>query len=209
MTTMETRLVETSVHGRYLLRSGPPERLLIGFHGYAESAAVHMAELEKIPGAGDWTLVAVQALHPFYVRSTQEVVASWMTRLDREHAIADNIAYVRRVVAELPEPRTLVFAGFSQGGAMAYRAAVSIPCAGLIVLAGDIPPDVDDASKLPPLLIGRGVQDDLWYPPEKLGRNLRFLGSKPDVTTCVFDGGHGWSDEFGRAAGDFLASLIA
>jgi dienelactone hydrolase len=201
---METRLVETSVHGRYLLRGGPPERLLIGFHGYAETADVHMADLEKIPGAEEWTLVAVQALHPFYLRSTQEVVASWMTRVDRGHAIADNIAYVQRVVADLPETRTLVFVGFSQGGAMAYRAAVFIRCAGLIVLAGDIPPDVDDASKLPPLLIGRGVQDDLWYPAEKLEKNLRFLGSKPDVTTCVFDGGHEWSAEFRRAASVFL-----
>ena len=48
-----------------------------------------------------------------------------MTRQDREAAIADNIDYVDRVVAATrtaAEP--LVFAGFSQGVAMAFRAAV-------------------------------------------------------------------------------------
>lgn len=203
----EIRLVETTVHGRYLLRKGPPERLIVGFHGYAETADAHLAELEKIDGIGEWSVAAVQALHPFYVRSTQQVVASWMTRLDREQAIQDNIAYVRRVIAELPAAKTLVFLGFSQGAAMAYRAAAVIPCSGLIVLGGDIPPDVDDASKLPRLLLSKGTQDE-WYTAKKLEKDLRFLAGKQDVTTCVFDGGHEWSDEFQHAAGTFLANLV-
>ncbi len=205
---IETRLVETSVHGRYLLRSGPAERLLVGFHGYAENAEMHLLKLEEIPGMGEWTVAAVQALHPFYLRSTQAVVASWMTRVDREHTIADNIAYVRRVVAELPRPRTLVFEGFSQGAAMAYRAAVSIPCAGLVVLGGNIPPEIDDLSKLPRLLVGRGDRDE-WYTPDKFERDKKFLSSKADLVTCFFDGGHEWSDAFRAAAGKFLAHLAA
>ena len=43
--------------------------------------------------------IAVQALHSFYVPKTGEVVASWMTKLNRDEAIADNLEYVRRVVA--------------------------------------------------------------------------------------------------------------
>lgn len=203
----EIRLVETSVHGRFLFRNGPRERLIVGFHGYAETADAHLAELEKIDGIGEWSVAAVQALHPFYVRSTQQVVASWMTRLDRVEAIQDNIAYVRRVIAELPAAKTLVFLGFSQGAAMAYRAAAAIPCSGLIVLGGDIPPDVDDASKLPRLLLSKGTQDE-WYTAEKLEKDLRFLAGKRDVTTCVFDGGHGWSDAFRNGAAEFLACLV-
>jgi predicted esterase len=157
---IETRIVETPVHGRTLFRAGAQERLLVGFHGYAETADVHLAQLELIPGAGQWSVAAVQALHPFYVRSTQEVVASWMTRVDREHAIADNIEYVRRVVASLPPARTVVFAGFSQGASMAWRAAAALHCSGVLVLGGDVPPDISLEAKLPPALIGRGLEDD-------------------------------------------------
>src|ERR1700674_3130677 len=105
---VEARTLPATVHGRYLVRHGPPERLLVGFHGYAENAERHMIELERIPGVERCTLVAVQALHPFYLTRTQEIVASWMTRQDRELAIADNKAYVRGVVSALPHPPTLV-----------------------------------------------------------------------------------------------------
>jgi len=72
-------------------------------------------------------LVSVQALHRFYSRGHEKVVASWMTRQDREQAIADNLGYVNRVInallADAPEV-PVIFVGFSQGVAMAYRAAV-------------------------------------------------------------------------------------
>ena len=59
---MNTYHVATNVHGRFLHESRDPARLLVGFHGYAETAEMHMAELQKIPGAGEWSLAAVQAL---------------------------------------------------------------------------------------------------------------------------------------------------
>src|SRR5437764_13531694 len=134
--------IPATVHGHFLVRAGPPERLLIGFHGYAETAAIHLNELLQISGTDRWTVAAVQALHPFYSGRTQQVVANWMTRFDREQAIADNIAYVRSVLGRFPEAKTIVFAGFSQGTAMAYRAASDFDrAAGLIALAGDVPPD--------------------------------------------------------------------
>src|ERR1700693_4483503 len=109
--TIETCSIAATVHGRYLVRSGPPERLLVGFHGYAENAERHIAELTRIPGVEKWTVAAIQALHPFYLPRTQEIVASWMTRQERELAIADNKAYVRSVVNALPRTRKLVFLG--------------------------------------------------------------------------------------------------
>ncbi len=80
----QTHTIAATVHGRFLVREGPPDRLLAGFHGYAETAEKHLNELLKIPGVDDWTIAAVQALHPFYAGRTQEVVASWMTPLDRQ-----------------------------------------------------------------------------------------------------------------------------
>ena len=187
------------MHGRFLVRPGPPERLLIGFHGYAEAAEIHMDELLKIRGVENWTVAAIQALHPFYTGRSERIVASWMTKLDREQTIADNKAYVRSIIESFHEPRTVVFLGFSQGGAMAYRAASDFGrAAGLIVLAADLPPDV--TTNIPPVLIGRGSRDD-WYTDEKLKKDLKYL---PDAEVCLFDGAHEWTDQFREAAARFL-----
>jgi predicted esterase len=201
---IETRTIAATVHGRYLVRSGPPERLLVGFHGYAENAERHIAELIRIPGVEKWTVAAVQALHPFYQARTQEIAASWMTRQDRELAIVDNKAYVRNVVSALPHPRTLVFLGFSQGTAMAYRAAADQHSAAVIVFGGDVPPDV--TAGIPQVLIGRGTRDD-WYTQEKFEKDLKFLKTVTNVTPCLFDGAHEWTDEFRAAAAEFLQRL--
>jgi predicted esterase len=209
--------IEARTHGRYLVgvprasdaSRGGPWPLLVGFHGYMEAAGDHLKALQAIPGTGEWLLVAVQALHPFYSRKDR-VVASWMTRDDRELAIADNVDYVGRVLARVradyPASQTLVFSGFSQGGAMAYRAAVSYPSNGLIVLAADVPPDVVERPSvpLPPLLIGRGSKDD-WYTEAKVAADratLTRIGARFEV--CAFDGGHEWTDAFRAAAAAFL-----
>lgn len=211
--TLISRALPATVHGHYWARparegSGPAP-LLVGFHGYGEEGEGFLGSLEGIPGVSAWHLASVQGLHPFYTRDGR-VVAGWMTRFDREHAIADNTAYARAVVAalreELPTSPALVFAGFSQGVAMAYRAAAAMPCSGIVSLAGDVPPEVDPAN-LPPVLAGRG-RDDEWYDDAKLAQDLRRLeAAGVAVETCVFDGGHEWTAEFYRAAGRFLGRL--
>jgi predicted esterase len=206
------RTVEARVHGRYLVRvprMAGPWPALISFHGYGEDAATNLAVLERIPHIDGWLLVAVQALHPFYTKN-ERIVASWMTRQDRDLAIADNIAYVGSVVTavahEFQVASSIVFAGFSQGVAMAYRAAANIPSAGVIALAGDVPPDVTRG--LPEVLIGRGTADS-WYTAEKAATDVaRLTGLAQRVETCVFEGGHEWADEFAAAAGAFLNRLL-
>jgi predicted esterase len=204
---MSEHVVATVTHGRYLLREGSGG-LLVGFHGYGENAERHLAELKRLQGTEQWTLAAVQALHPFYNQKTGEVLASWMTSQNREHAIADNLAYVDNVLKTLTAIRPLVFLGFSQGAAMAYRAAAAFPCDGLIVHGGDVPPDVSAQANvhLPPVLLGRG-SDDAWFTAEKLEKDLSFLKRVTRVTTSLFDGGHEWTDAFREAAGTFLATL--
>jgi predicted esterase len=205
---------EARAHGRCLveLPDGPgPHPLLVGFHGYGENAERHLDALRTIPGTEGWARCAVQGLHRFYNTKTGEVVAGWMTKQDRELAIADNIAYVGGVVAaarrELPVSGTLVYFGYSQGVAMAYRAAAAGPAAaGLVALAGDVPPDVAEGglASLPPALIARG-RDDEWYSQEKMGADVeRLRGGGVVVETLVYDGGHEWSDAFRAAAAEFL-----
>ena len=200
--------VATTVHGRFLYEARDPSRLLVGFHGYAENATIHMAELRQIPGAENWSLAAVQALHPFYSRN-EGIGACWMTAQDRELHIPDNIDYVRRAVGSLPRPEKLVFLGFSQGVAMTFRAAADFAwrCHGVIALGGDVPPDVaQDHVHLPPVLLARGNRDE-WYSEEKFKEDLKFLKRATDVTTLEMDAAHEWTPEFREAAGKFLARI--
>lgn len=205
---MLTATIAATVHGRYIFDDRSAERLLVGFHGYGEAAEASFGQLATIRGVERWSVLAIQALHPFYTR-TGEVVANWMTRQDRELAIADNIEYVRRVIEAVGGARrVLVFSGFSQGAAMAARAAAHIRCAGLIMLGGEVPPDVRrDDVVLPPVLLARGSRDD-WYNEEKHQNDLRFLEPRTRVTRCAFEGGHEWSDAFREAAATFLDSYL-
>lgn len=203
---MHIHTIPTQTHGRYVVRDGPPERLLLGFHGYAQNAEVHMADLEPIPGIGEWTVVAVQALNRFYAGRSIETAACWMTRQDRELAIADNINYVRAVAAAFPAARTIIVEGFSQGAAMAYRAAANLDrVAAAIILGGDCPPDVD--GPLPPILIGRG-EDDEWYTDEKFKNDLNFLAGRARIETAVVKGRHEFTDALRSAAGEFLSRAL-
>lgn len=214
-----THTIATTIHGRYLLavpENPGPHPLLVGFHGYGENAEVHLEALRSIPGAASWALCAVQALHRFYDRKTEEVVGCWMTKQDRGLAIADNVAYVRGVIEAIRlEPwagESLVYAGFSQGVAMAYRAAAfaGIPSQGLIALGGDLPADVLEAGMkgFPNLFMGTGSEDP-WYTPSRLAEDqakLETLGLKPN--TLVFKGGHEWTEAFRIRAGAFLGGAL-
>lgn len=212
------RTVAAITHGRFLTDApAQPEGspLLVGFHGYGETADRHLAELRRLPGAGRFTLCAVQALHPFYHR-TGEVIASWMTRLDREQAIADNVRYVASVVAqvkrEVPVGEQLVFLGFSQGAAMAYRAAAGsgFHCQALVALGGDVPPELTqrDLTRFPPVLLARGSSEE-WYDAAKMAHDVDLLRAKGvDVRPVVFAGGHEWTDEFRTVVGEFLAETL-
>jgi predicted esterase len=214
-TTPQLRTIDTVVHGRYLVRppaTSAPWPALFSFHGYGEDAATNLAAVESLPDLDHWLIVAVQALHPFYTKKEQ-VVASWMTRQDRELAIDDNIRYVQRVVDAVTREFAsagIVFAGFSQGVAMAYRAAAHISAAGVIALAGDVPPDIaqrPERSVLPHVLLGRGTADE-WYTEYKMAADVERLKTlATSVETCVFQGGHEWTGSFGREAGGFLARL--
>ncbi|MCZ6508849.1 MAG: phospholipase [Acidobacteria bacterium] len=211
--------VEASVTGRYLLRAATETAaapLLVGFHGYGEDAESILQALMEIPGNRAWHVVSIQALNQFYNRRNGQVVACWMTKQDRQLAIEANLAYVDRTLSALAErleissPR--VYAGFSQGTAMAYRAAAAAgsDCHGVIALAGDVPPELAAAPAWgrPAVLIGRGTEDD-WYNEGKWQNDERLLESLGStVETCLFEGGHEWTGDFQRRAGDFLARLL-
>jgi predicted esterase len=216
---MIERAIATGTHGRYLIEppaAAGPAPVLIGFHGYAESAGVQLERMRRIPGADRWRLVSIQGLHRFYQRRANDVVASWMTRQDRELAIGDNLAYVAAILdaldREYPGAPHLVFSGFSQGVAMTFRAAVatSRPVDGVIAVGGDVPPEIDAAglARVRQALVCHGACDEFYTPPvfERDLRRLREAGVT--VRPLAFDGGHEWSDEVVQAASIFLRERL-
>jgi len=214
---MRTISISTPTHGRVLIKDGvgaAHRRVLVGFHGYAQSADDMLAELELIPGSEQWTLVSIQALHRFYARRMEKVVASWMTRQDRDDAIVDNVAYVDRALDTALQgigSAPMVFVGFSQGVAMAYRAAVlgRHRPQSIIAIGGDVPPEVKTAAseKFPPVLIAAGMQDEL-YTASHLETDSAFLRAHGvAVDMFRYSGGHEWTVDLRRRIQDVLAGL--
>ena len=202
--------VAATTHGRVLVRHAAGARgIVVGFHGYLENAAIQMARLAAIPGAARWTLVSVQALHRVYRGRTKDVVASWMTRQDRESAIADNINYVAAAVDLIAPAHELpvFYAGFSQGGQMAFRAGVrSGSAAGIISVGSDVPPELlaDTTVTFPPVLLARGAGDE-WYTAAKHDTDIAELRTRGvEVTPLVCAGGHEWTDELSSSLATWL-----
>jgi predicted esterase len=209
---VRTLLVPATTHGRVLVRNAAGARgVLVGFHGYMEDAEAQMSRLASVPGIDQWTLVSIQGLHRFYKGRTEAVVSSWMVRQDRETLIADNIAYVDAALAAIGPPAgtPIVFSGFSQGVAMAFRAAIRgrLRSAGIIAVGGDVPPELlaDPGARFPPVLLMRGSRDD-WYTADRMRSDVEALTAHDvRVEAKVCDGGHEWTQETSDAAGPFLA----
>ena len=214
---MSIILIETPTHGRVIVRQSTAASkagLLIGFHGYAETAEIQIERLAALPGADAWTLLSVQGLHCFYRGRSEQVVSSWMTRQDRDAAIADNVRYVDAAIAAVRATGSndpIVYAGFSQGVAMAFRSAVlgRWPCAGVVAVGGDVPPELleDRSLGFPTVLMLRGTRDE-WYTQARFESDVESLTARARrIESVVFDGGHEWSTAASESAGTFLSSV--
>jgi predicted esterase len=207
--------IETTAHGRYLVASAEaasPGLAIVGFHGYGENAETQMKRLQSIPGSAQCLLISIQGLHRFYRSGGNEVVASWMTRQDRELAIADNISYVGKVIefvlaGRQPKP-PLLFAGFSQGVSMAFRAAVAstILPAAVVGVGGDVPPEIQPEAlgRLSGAMLCSGLNDP-YYSKEKLRDDeARLTGAGVATRVFEFDGGHVWPPELDEILPRFI-----
>jgi predicted esterase len=206
--------IPVTTHGRVLIDEGVsagPVRLLVGCHGYAQSADEMMELLRSIPAGPSWTRVAIQALHRFYRGRTEITVASWMTRQNRDLLIADNVAYLDAAMREVAAGRAierLVFCGFSQGVAMAFRGGLlgARKADAVLALGGDVPPELlaDPAVIFPRVLLARGTRDE-WYTDGKLRDDVASLQQRgARVETVTFDGGHEWHGDFATHAARVL-----
>jgi len=190
-------------------------------HGYGQLAASFIQYFGDLDD-GTRRIIAPEALNRFYLvtvdsapASERPVGATWMTREDREHEIADYVAYLDALHGTLVNARSLapkvVVIGFSQGAATAARWAErgTARIDHLVLWGGTVPPETEFTDGSNPL---RGVpvtlvvgSRDQYMTPEVIARErLRFDNGGVPFRFIGFEGGHVVS----RAAIRQLVSLL-
>jgi predicted esterase len=177
-------------------------------HGYRQLARRFLRRFETLAD-GTRRVVAPEALSRFYTDpqrgrhgATSAVGATWMTREDRDHEIADYVGYLDTLADEMSadsgsEARVTVL-GFSQGVATACRWVTRgrIRPRRLILWGDFLPPDLDRGRARATLsdtewITVRGAQDPALHDPaleEAEAERLRSAGLL--VRPVVYEGGH-------------------
>lgn len=187
-------------------------------HGHGQLAKKFVTYFADLAD-GSRLIVAPEALNRYYLvpadsapAAERPVGATWMTREDRDHEIADYVGYLDALHAEIatrvPEPVRIVVVGFSQGAATAARWAArgTARLDHLVLWGGALPPEIDlalgsAALRRVPLTLVVGTRDQ-YITAEVLAREKERLDLAGFPYQMVrFDGGHAVS----RAA---LARLL-
>ncbi|MDX1479958.1 MAG: hypothetical protein R3301_19755 [Saprospiraceae bacterium] len=145
----------------------------LALHGYGQLARNLAGKFDHLASDKHY-VVAPEGLSRFYWEGVRgQVVASWMTSLDRLDEIADQITYLDRIagIAGISRSATArrIVLGFSQGCATAWRWLVNSqpPVDTLIMWSGWLPEDIDYQAHLPYLrgirLVGVHGNNDPYY----------------------------------------------
>lgn len=192
--------------------SAPP--LLIALHGYGQKCKGFARSLASIREQGI-LLAAPQGPHQIYMQlDPKKVGCNWLTIYEKENSIRDFIGYMARLITQLQERESfdhnrIYVLGFSQGGAMAYRLAVSgaVPVRGVIACGADLPADVRDAlAAIVPfrVLLVHGGNDPL-VPVEKADEAESELSDRGyAVERFRHEEGHTIPGEAVRAIGEWI-----
>lgn len=203
---------------RYYTVGGPPPHapnevaeLWMVCHGYGQLAAPFLESFARV-ATPSRLIVAPEALSRFYldtpsIAATQRRIgATWMTREDREHEIADQIAYLDalhehvRPAGSANRVRLCVL-GFSQGVATVGRwlAYGRVRAHQVILWAGAFPPDVDLASfadrlRGASIVLVAGTRDELASWAGADAQLQRFTDAGISARLVSFEGGHRLDD---------------
>jgi len=180
-------------------------------HGYGQLARAFLASFERV-ASPTRLLVAPEALSRFYLDRSAlpndqppRVGATWMTREDRDHEIADQVAYLDAlhdlVRPAAPAAVRLRVLGFSQGVATVARwlALGRARADELILWAGAFPPDVEltgFARRLGPasVVLVAGARDELASWTAADSQLQRFTDAGVSARLVAFEGGHRLDD---------------
>ncbi|CAG5084857.1 alpha/beta hydrolase [Parvicella tangerina] len=174
------------------------KRVIIACHGYAQLGEYFLKWFEGMD-LSETVVIAPEGLHRFYWKGFNgKVVASWMTKEDRENDIKDYCLFLDNVYARLPITKEMqvIALGFSQGAATISRWAefTTKKIHHLILWAGVFPDDVDVKSinfKLEtPVHVTFGNKD-VFYNAEQLDQLKQYLDDKKlDYEFSAFQGEH-------------------
>ncbi len=171
-------------------------------HGYGQLAQFFIKKFE-ILNDGQTFVVAPEALSRFYLEGvTGRVGASWMTREERNHEIADYVAYLNQLYDTVLEGQDVSaieinVLGFSQGNATVLRWLNNnhVRCDRLVIWAGFFAngiADVIDPIKLAnvPTILAYGTQDEylVQIDLEKYETDIR--AAIPHLQVVTFEGKH-------------------
>lgn len=173
--------------------------LWIVLHGYGHLARYFLRKFEGLEEGR--LIVAPEGLSRFYLDDGHtKVGATWMTREDRDHEIADQLTYLDRLTEHLCASCRagirLNVLGFSQGVATACRWAAlgrsTIPR--LVLWGGTLPPDIDMSALSTRLSTCRvdlvqGALDTL-VPPGPLHGEVRWREAGVRSIRHTHPGGH-------------------
>ena len=186
---------------------GDTRELWVACHGYGQLAASFARALRPL-AADDRLIVVPEALSRFYLDEPLKrhgpdspVGASWMTREDREHEIADYVDYLdalaTTMLGEIGHPVPVIALGFSQGVATVARWGVlgRTTLQRLVFWGGSLPKDLP-FERAGALFRGAGVlfvagKKDGVVPLATIqGDRGRLTGLGIDAALRMHDGGH-------------------
>ena len=201
---MQEHVLTTARTARYYTLGSPAAArdIWIVCHGYGQLAARFLERFHPIAGEGR-VVVAPEGLSRFYLSehpAERRVGASWMTKEDRLHEIADYIRYLDAVYSQVAmADAKLTALGFSQGTATVCRWAVlgTRPVDRLIVWGGEVPPDLDltetraaERLRTTQLTLVYGTRDEYFTPKIVAATEARLRDRAIPYTQRSFDGGH-------------------
>ena len=178
--------------------------ILFVLHGYAQLANEFLEEFKSIENK-NILIVAPEGLHRFYSRGHEKVVASWMTKEDREDDIHDYVFFLDKVYDDVVKNSSgakIIFLGFSQGAATASRwcSLGKSKIDELILWCGFFPPD------LPPngipgkvkLTVVTASQDKFITAEEEKNQLEKMKMFSPELKHIKFPGEHALNEELLR-----------
>ncbi|HHS95640.1 MAG TPA: phospholipase [Phaeodactylibacter sp.] len=177
-------------------------RFWIICHGYGQLASRFIQQFQLFDLKENFIL-APEGFHRFYWKGfTGDVVASWMTKLDRLDDIADYTSFLQQLYAEyialLPPDVEIILFGFSQGCATQCRwiNACRPHFQRLILWGGVIPEDIDYKPLLPYLankeiIFAYGDKDPFLNIENRIARHIALAKEKGlRMKTWQYEGKH-------------------